>query len=349
MVVYDVLSRFPLLKKSYTFKFLSVAFLGVHVPLIGICIYFALSGTRADPFTIIVFILGLTLASTAFTLIVLNKLLDPLKLGKTSLDIYLKERRMPELPVHYEDEAGILLANINKTVEKLDGLVMEKTGVIDLLSHDLRSPLARIIGLSQVQKIDHKAGPDTLYADEIIGECNHALALLTDVLNLLKHEELANRNIPLQKMFVYEIISRSIASLDVQSKTKNITWRIEIDPAQQADLEPTLFTQAIKNVLTNAIKFSIEGGAITIHSKVSGTLLYVAVEDEGIGFDTKDKDLIFNRFTKSGRTGTMGESSTGLGLYLSKKIAQRHGGELIAESGGTDLGATFTFILPYTD
>lgn len=347
MVVYDTLSRFAPLKRSYTFKFLSVAFLGIHVPLIGIAIYFTLSSAGPDPITIIVFILGLTLVSTAFTLIILNKLLAPLRLGKTSLDIYLKERRMPELPVHYEDEAGILLRNINKAVEKMDGLVMEKTGVIDLLSHDLRSPLARIIGLCQVQKIDHKAGLDNIYADEIMAECSQALALLTDVLTLLKHEELADRNIPLQKVLLQEVINKCVASLDMQSTSKGITWNIEIDADLQPELEPTLFSQAMKNILNNAIKFSVAGGTISIQSKISGRLLYLSVEDEGIGFDIKDKEAIFNRFTKSGRKGTMGESTTGLGLYLSKKIAQRHGGDLIAESNGADLGATFTFILPY--
>lgn len=349
MVIYDSLSRLLPFKKSYTFKFLAIAFVGVHVPLIGIAIYFATSPLHIDATTIIVFILLLTLTSTFFTLLVLNKLLAPLQLAKQSLDVYLQERRLPTIPMHYEDEAGVLLSNIRKTVEKVDLILLEKTGVIDLLSHDLRSPLARIIGLAQVQKIDQKAGLNNIYSEEIMEECNHALALLNEVLSILKTEEQTDRNITLTKNNLLTIVNKCIASLDMETTKKGITWAVDIDPVYELQLEPTLFTQAVKNVLSNAIKFSSQGGMVNIQSKVSGRLLYLTVKDEGIGFELKDKEVIFNRFTGAGRKGTRGESTTGLGLYLSKKITQRHGGDLIAESDGPNKGAVFTFMMPFED
>ncbi len=346
MVVYDRLSRIRLLRKHYSFKFLFIAFIGIHLPLIGVTLYLWESPAPVDGFKVVLLTLVLTLAATSVTLLVLNKLLAPLHLAQVSLEVYLKERRLPELPLHYQDEAGTLLSNIHNTIQQLDLLIMEKTGVIDLLSHDMRSPIARIIGLSQVQKIDHEAGNTNLYSDEIIKECNNALALLNDVLGILKQEEMMGRSITLVNTSIAAILKKCIDSADQAAARKKLSWNVVVDNELKTELEPILFAQAIKNVLSNAIKFSPQDGTISIESKISGRELFLSVKDMGIGFDPKDKELLFNRFTKAGRKGTNGEPSVGLGLYLCKKIIQRQGGELIAESEGDGKGATFTFIMP---
>lgn len=346
MTVYESLSRIGVLRKRYSLKFLAVAFLGIHIPLIGIAVFFATTPEKIDKYTVIAFVLGLTLVATAGTLAVLNKLLQPLQLAKQSLDIYLKERRLPQMPLQYEDEVGQLLTNIHITLERLDMLLLEKTGVIDLLSHDLRSPVTRIIGLSQVQKIDFISGNNNIYADEIIAECNDMLSLLGDVLGAMKQEELIGKEIALTPTSLIDMVTKSIAAYDIQTTAKRIQWQLDIDTAQRLELEPTLFSQALKNIVNNAIKFSPPGSVVEVQSRISGTLLYLTVKDQGIGFKAEDKEIIFNRFTKAGQRGTAGEPSTGLGLYLSKRIARRHGGDLIAESDGVGKGAVFTFILP---
>lgn len=347
MVVYDSLSRVLPLRRRYALKFLAVAFIGIHIPLIGTAIYFAISPSEVDKLTVIVFILGLTLVATALTLVVLNKLLAPLNHARQSLDIYLTERRLPPIPLQYEDEVGQLLKSIHRTVERMDNMLVEKTGVIDLLSHDLRSPVTRIIGLSQVQKIDFISGNNNIYADEIIAECNDVLTLLNDVLMILRQEEMSSRNLQLVSVSLAEMVRRCMASYDVQSNQKSIRWDVDVESAHNVELEPTLFAQAFKNVIGNAIKFSQPGGNISVQSRISGGLLYLDVSDSGVGFDPRNKDEIFMRFTKAGNRGTAGEPSTGLGLYLSKRLIQMMGGNLIAESNGPGTGATFTFILQY--
>jgi len=74
----------------------------------------------------------------------------------------------------------------------------------------------------------------------------------------------------------------------------------------------------------------------------------LSINDEGIGSNEVTMEQLFERFTKVGKMGTMGEVSTGLGLYLTKKIVERHGGQLLAESAGTNKGATFTIVLNST-
>jgi len=77
--------------------------------------------------------------------------------------------------------------------------------------------------------------------------------------------------------------------------------------------------------------------------------LLLTIKDEGIGFDPKNKDRIFERFTRASKQGTRGESTTGLGLSLARKIIEKHGGQLQANSEGIGCGATFTIIIPRTN
>ena len=347
MTLYNSLSRILPFKKHYALKFLAVAFAGIHVPLIGIAIYFAVTPAHVEKWPVILFILALTLVATTLTLFVLNKLLVPLQFAKESLDIYLNERRLPDLPLHYEDEVGQLLTNIHKTIDRMDNLLAEKTGVIDLLSHDLRSPVSRIIGLSQVQKIDFISGNPNIYADEIISECNDILALLNDILLILKQEEMAGRDLQLSQVAVHQLVARCVSACSMQATQKAIAWNIDIEPSFMAEMEPTLFSQAFKNVIGNAIKFSQPGSTIAIRAYLSGAKLYISVSDFGMGFHPSQKDEIFRRFTNAGRRGTAGEPSTGLGLYLGRQLLHRMGGDLFAESEGPGTGATFTFVIPY--
>lgn len=242
MTLYNSLSRILPFKKHYALKFLAVAFAGIHVPLIGIAIYFAVTPAHVEKWPVILFILALTLVATTLTLFVLNKLLVPLQFAKESLDIYLNERRLPDLPLHYEDEVGQLLTNIHKTIDRMDNLLAEKTGVIDLLSHDLRSPVSRIIGLSQVQKIDFISGNPNIYADEIISECNDILALLNDILLILKQEEMAGRDLQLSQVAVHQLVARCVSACSMQATQKAIAWNIDIEPSFMAEMEPTLFS-----------------------------------------------------------------------------------------------------------
>ncbi len=117
MRFYKALSGIGFLTKSYTMKFLFVAFLGIHVPLIGIVVYVGLwAPGNIQPVTLLLLTLGFTLAATAATLFVLNKLLEPVKLAMQSLEDYVATRKVPNLPKHFPDEVGVLLQSIQHTV-----------------------------------------------------------------------------------------------------------------------------------------------------------------------------------------------------------------------------------------
>ena len=106
--------------------------------------------------------------------------------------------------------------------------------------------------------------------------------------------------------------------------------------------------EAIDNLVSNAIKYSPIGGAIALAVSGDGVNVSIRVTDEGAGLLPEDRDRLFGRFQRLSAKPTGGESSTGLGLSIVKRIVDMHGGEITAESPGPGAGATFTITLPAT-
>ncbi len=263
------------------------------------------------------------------------------KVGSNHLNKYLISGEIPQLPVHYEDEAGVLLNDIQATITKLDLLLGEKSDMIDLLSHDLRSPVGRIMNLSGLIKTDDDSNKE-LYADYITNECKSLLRILENILLMLKDD---NHSFRMTNVNLKNIIDETVGFFDFALAEKSLSVGMAIDESVHVIVQPELFTQAIRNIIGNAIKFSSDGQTIYISARQDKEQVSLIIQDEGLGFLPADMRKIFNRFTSAGKSGTRGETSVGLGLYLSKKIIERHGGKLTAYSDGINKGATFTIEL----
>ena len=150
MKTYDSLSKLPFLKK-YSYKFLFVAFLGIHVPLLGI-LFYTMFVSNITTTTIVLVVLGLTLGATGLTLTILNNLLEPIIKGEKALKDYVQHNRVPDLPTTYNDEVGEVLKNIQFTIECLDEVDRERQSVTELISHDLRTPVLQSIEIIKFLK-----------------------------------------------------------------------------------------------------------------------------------------------------------------------------------------------------
>jgi signal transduction histidine kinase len=118
-------------------------------------------------------------------------------------------------------------------------------------------------------------------------------------------------------------------------------------PAQQMwSCDPDRLREAIDNLLSNAIKYSPVGGHIELTMSVTDAHIVIAVADEGAGLSEEDISRLFGRFQRLSARPTGGESSTGLGLSIVKRIVELHGGRVGAQSNGPGRGATFTIRLP---
>jgi hypothetical protein len=146
--LYSSLSEIGFLKKNYSLKFLFVAFIGIHIPLIIITLISATDIFTFNKMYVLLAILFATLAASALTLFFLNKLLWPLREAKNALTKYVFEKEIPQLPIQFEDEAGILLRELQYTIEHLDYLIEEKKDVATILSNDIREPFEQFFNLS---------------------------------------------------------------------------------------------------------------------------------------------------------------------------------------------------------
>jgi signal transduction histidine kinase len=342
--IYDSLHKIPFLKKSYNLKFLFIAFLGIHIPLIGIIIF--LLNNKSDSFSsfkVILITLLFTLIAAIITLIVLNKLLAPLTASKMALKNFSEENKLPNLPTIYKDEAGQLMSLIQQTLSSLDALGKEKQQITALVSHNLRTPLNQILGLSELMEIDKENSH--VYLESIIKITKSQLNSLSELLNQLMNNNL-NLAISKDKFNLTELINEESEKLALDYKNKNL--RIEIqnpDKVHYISSNRSKIALIIHNLLSNALKFSFEGQKVTIKISQKNERTLIKVSDTGVGFNEDYKQMLFKDARNMGRTGTEDEPSVGLGLHLCKRTIQQINGDLIAESAGTNKGASFTIVI----
>ncbi|MDR6338886.1 signal transduction histidine kinase [Filimonas zeae] len=344
--IYQGLNNWPFIKKSYPAKFMVIAFIGIHIPLIilSVCIVFEVF--NFSKISAVLVVLAATLVATIIALYTFYQLLAPLQDSKKALENYLNNKTLPNLPVIYTDEAGILMKEIQHTLTALDTLIEEKKDVAALLSHDLRTPLTQFVGLGQMIKREEGSQRLQEMGDMMIKIGEQQLDFLNGILELLSHNELERAssftpNTPLAQVTTNAInnVSQLAAAKDIhihQSLAKDLTFTVN----------PEAFTQVFQNLLTNAIKFSHNGGNIYVNASRQNGQLHITVKDEGLGFAPEQAAILFNRYTTARKQGTAGEASTGLGLYLVRKIVEQHNGNIQAFSNGANTGASFEIKMP---
>ena len=136
-------SRWP---QSYLSKFLLVAFIGVHIPLLSLVIYMVLrSSSWSTVWPMLVVTLVATLAGSLMTIVIQRQLLAPVSETSQALLDYFQRGQIPQLPIQFRDEAGLLMANAQHCVTSLDQLLKLKSDMLAIVAHDLRSPLTTIM------------------------------------------------------------------------------------------------------------------------------------------------------------------------------------------------------------
>lgn len=346
--LYANLSKIRFLRKNYSLKFLFVAFIGIHIPLITIVIIGIIDNFTSTSLGLLISALVATLVASALTLYFLNKLLWPLHEAKKALGLYLSQRQLPTLPTQYVDEAGLLLKELQLTIEQLDYLINEKKDVITLLSHDIRTPFNQILSITNEMIAGYDKELTHQYAQSIKDISVKNLLILNDILKLLKTEQLEESE--RTAIELNDLVHSASDHLSSSATEKSISVIItDADAPVFIFANKVLLTEAISNLINNAIKFSYPGTAIQVRVWTEKRMASISVKDQGTGIRKEDMQKIFHRFTSAGKTGTNGEHSSGVGLYLSRKIIQKLGGNLTASSEGKNKGATFTASLPISN
>jgi signal transduction histidine kinase len=217
------------------------------------------------------------------------------------------------------------------------------------MSHELRTPLNGIIGFAELMH-DGKVGPIAQSHKEYLGDilisARHLLELINDVLDLSKVEAGKMEfnpqavNLPALVAEVCEIV-RAVAS------KKRINLRTEIDGELSIiEADARSLKQILYNYVSNAVKFTPEEGIVTVRARADGAAYYrIEVEDTGIGIKSEDLSRLFVEFQQLDASSAKKYPGTGLGLALTKRIAEAQGGRVGVESA-PDKGSVFHAVLP---
>lgn len=344
--IYRGLSNWPLIKKSYPAKFMVIAFIGIHVPLIILSVCLIFDTFNFTKLSAVLIVLVATLVATIIALYTFYQLLAPLHDSKKALENYLVNKQLPNLPVIYTDEAGILMKEIQHSLTALDTLIEEKKDVAALLSHDLRTPLTQFVGLGQLIKREESSQRVQEIGDMMIKIGEQQLDFLNGILELLSHNELEPAASFIPGTPLEKVAGNAVNNVSQLAAAKNIHIHQDYSKDLTFTVNPESFTQVFQNLLTNAIKFSQTGGDIHVHASRQNGHVQISVTDEGLGFSPEQAAILFNRYTTARKQGTAGEASTGLGLYLVRKIVEQHKGTITAYSNGANTGACFEIIMP---
>lgn len=166
MYLYDLLCKWPFLK-GYAGKFLFVAFIGTHTPMIGLIFYLIIAGNIQDQWAIVLVVFFFTGFTTAATLLAIHRLLGPVRMAAHGLNSYLASGVKPQLPRQYEDEAGLLLKDIDRTITELDHIITSHHGTLTRMAQFLNIPSRSILLMTEELLQQNYPQPHSSYLKNI--------------------------------------------------------------------------------------------------------------------------------------------------------------------------------------
>jgi PAS domain S-box-containing protein len=216
------------------------------------------------------------------------------------------------------------------------------------MSHELRTPLNAIIGFSEVllEKMcgDLNARQEE-YLHDILSSGNSLLSLINDILDLTRIEA-GTQELLLSECDLPQLLEGSLGLIKERALAHNLTLSLEVDQALGTlCIDPRKVKQILFHLLSNAVKFTPAGGTVGVKATRLAHAACIAVWDTGIGIAAEEQQRIFEAFQQVGQGFTGKTEGTGLGLTLTRKFVELHGGTIWVKStaGG---GSTFTFTLP---
>ena len=236
------------------------------------------------------------------------------------------------------------------TVTQLRELDRLKSSFLANMSHELRTPLNSILGFSDVM-LEELDGPLTENMANDLGliqkNGQHLLHLINDVLDMAKIES-GKMNLAPEKLRVHEILEEVTSITSTLASEKNLSLFIESNSDQELEIfaDRTRLRQIMINIANNAIKFT-EKGRISMRASLQNEHALITVRDTGIGIPTDKLEAVFQEFTQVDSSTTRKAGGTGLGLPISRRLVEMHGGHIWAESTGiSGEGTTFFVELP---
>jgi signal transduction histidine kinase/CheY-like chemotaxis protein len=248
------------------------------------------------------------------------------------------------------------LAEANRKLEEARKLAEKaskaKSEFLANMSHEIRTPMNAVIGLTQILTLSQPlTQKQQQYVDTLKTSAESLLALITDLLDISKIENdvVTLDNIPFD---MQQLVNEAVSILSVKAQEKHIGLTLDFDASLKGEFvgDPTRIRQILLNLISNAVKFTEEGGVnVTVRQQYGHSpqqsIAIISIADSGIGIETDKLESIFSKFSQADNTVTRKYGGTGLGLAITKSLIELMGGEIsvLSEIGK---GSTFIVKLP---
>lgn len=231
----------------------------------------------------------------------------------------------------------------NKLLSEVETL---KTNFIGMMSHDLKTPLARIQGMTEIISADANilSSHQREALDTIKNSSEDLLKFISTILNYAKIES-QGIELNLQAKDINQILREVVKKHEFHAKLKHIQIITELDPLFSIQVDPELLRQVFSNLVENSIKYSPEKSKVLVSSEEVDGKIIVQVADQGMGIPADELPNIFMKFFRSKNAKSSPIKGSGLGLYLAKYFTELHKGHIHVESAVGE-GSTFTVELP---
>ena len=242
-----------------------------------------------------------------------------------------------------------LVAVLHDTTEQ-EKEERERRLFVSNVSHELRTPLTSV--KSYLEALDEGALSEPVAPDFIkvsLDETNRMMRMVTDLLHLSRIDN-ATSNLDVELINFTAFITFILNRFDkIKSQDENLKYELIRDypiTSVWIEIDTDKMTQVIDNILNNAIKYSPDGGKVTVSMKTTDDQMILSISDQGLGIPKQDLPKIFDRFYRVDRARSRAQGGTGLGLAIAKEIIKQHNGFIWAKSE-YGKGSTFTIVLPY--
>jgi signal transduction histidine kinase len=296
---------------------------------------------------------GSLLLALALGLLLSDSFLVPLRKTQRRLATIAAGDFSEQLEVPNRDEIGTLAADVNRMSEELQRLYQEletasrhKSDFLATMSHELRTPLNAIIGFSEVlheQMFGELNERQLVYVKDVLEAGEHLLSLINDVLDLAKIEA-GKMELELSQVAIPEVLRSAVSMHSERASRGGVELSLTTKPEEiTISADGRRVRQIVFNLVSNAVKFTPAEGRVDVSARLDDGQVEIAVADTGPGIAPEELETIFEEF-KQATDGKRAEG-TGLGLPLSRKLVELHGGRLWVESAAGN-GSTFRFTLP---
>ena len=249
-------------------------------------------------------------------------------------DVSEKKKLEEELKDSYEE--------LKLTYSKLQELYKIKDNFLSSISHELRTPLTSVIGYTELM-LDENLTPKQRHKIEIIFRNSKRLHRLIRALLDTQIIDSSNIQLTKERVVINDLINAVVEDMKNMAVSKNIPITIDIPDLLVVEVDIERLIEVFSNIVENAIKFTITG-EIIIRGEMDNEKVHIAISDTGIGIPEDKLEKIFDRFYQVDSSNKRRFGGTGLGLWISKKIIDAHGGRIWAES--KNRGSTFHILLP---